>query len=109
MKRRKTIDAERILYFGIVAAIVAVAIVCIVSAVKNEKNRITEGEVIDKTFRAAYSTTNENGNVVYHPAQYWLEIEGWKDGEMVQYSFKVPEAEYIQYQIGDWYGKGEEE
>lgn len=110
MKRRRKfhffrLDAEEIVSGGIVTVVVSLLIALVVSAVMNESNRINEGEVIDKWYNAAYTTTTQGGGIWYHPEEYWLEIEGQKNGETVQYRFKVPEVEYVEYQIGDWYGK----
>lgn len=99
---------------------VIISLVCIVvttmltvSAVwiiKNADNKITEGIVVDKTYRSAYTTHRTqmvNKGVIeipeYHPETYQMCIEGKKNGETVKYWFSCPAEEWNAYKIGDYY------
>lgn len=105
MKHKLAIDTETVVKTGIICVSIGFIIWIIVSAASNANKRITAGKIINKWYYAAYTSTNAEGYVEFHPAQYWMEIEGQKNGEIVSYYFQVPEAEYFMYQIGDWYGK----
>lgn len=96
--------------------IIAVCLVVIVAGffalAENESNRISEGTVVDKYYKNAYTSIicrNINDVMmpqpIYHPETYQLQIEGEKDGEMVTYWFECTADEYHQYNIGDYYGK----
>lgn len=78
--------------------IVIVLLLVLGGALLNEKNKISEGTVVDRTYESGYMT--DNGYV--HP-KCKLTIEGEKNGKLVQYTFEVPESEYAQYQVGDHY------
>ena len=85
----------------IVAATIVIVLILIVGgALLNEKNKISEGTVVDRIYEAGYMT--DNG---YRHPKCKLTIEGEKNGKTVQYTFEVPESEYVQYQIGDHYPK----
>lgn len=79
---------------------------------RNENNKISEGVVIDKNYKAPYTTTIyiEVGDTripqsTYHPESYSLEIQGEKNEESVTYWFECTAEEYRQYSIGDYYRK----
>ena len=85
----------------IVAVTIVIVLVAIIGgALLNEKNKISEGTVVDRIYEAGYMT--DNG---YRHPKCKLTIEGEKNGKTVQYTFEVPESEYVQYQIGDHYPK----
>lgn len=89
-------------------AIAAILGLLITGVIINESHKISHGTVVDKQYRAAYSTVNhsKNGNYsVYHPESCKLTIQGEKNGETVEYTFEVPESEYAMYNIGDNYPK----
>lgn len=74
-------------------------------AIANELNKISEGTVVDKTYSAPYTSTSD-GVSKYHAASCTLTISGEKNGKYVEYTFEVPEAEYVMYNIGDHYPLG---
>ena len=85
----------------IIAAVIVIVLVAIIGgALLNEKNKISEGTVVDRIYEAGYMT--DNG---YRHPKCKLTIEGEKNGKLVQYTFEVPESEYVQYQVGDHYPK----
>lgn len=85
----------------IVAATIVIVLVAIIGgALLNEKNKISEGTVVDRIYESGYMT--DNG---YVHSKCKLTIEGEKNGKTVQYTFEVPESEYAQYQVGDHYPK----
>lgn len=92
----------------VIVAIVGVLAVIIWYGVSNEKNRISEGTVVDRQYTAGYTTVGtENSPPRYVPPHCTLTISGEKNGEYVEYTFEVPEYEYAQYHIGDHYPKEE--
>ena len=108
MKRIKGISVSDLIIGLVIAAIIIVVISTIVSAVKNEANYINEGIVIDKHYRAEYTSYTNSGKVLIphtEPERYTLTIQGEKNGETVEYSFTVPKEEYFKYNIGDYYKK----
>lgn len=105
------IDNIKVIIEGIIIFALATIVATIFFAGwNNANNRITEGFVIDKQYRAAYTTTTYSGigeNRIAiphrHPERYIFTIEGDKDGETVQYTFDVTETQYEQYSIGDYF------
>lgn len=91
----------------IVIMIIIVITACtIIVACINESHRISEGTVVDRHYTAGYtSAATKDKPAVYHPPRCTLTISGMKDGEYVEYTFEVPEAEYAKYNIGDHYPK----
>lgn len=86
--------------------IVVVTIVAIYGYCVNESHRISEGTVVDRHYTAGYtSVATKDRPATYHPSRCTLTISGTKDGEYVEYTFEVPEAEYAKYNIGDHYPK----
>lgn len=92
--------------------VTGVTALVIIASVANENNRISEGIVIDKNYRNAYTTVEYTkvGDTtipqnVYHPESYKLEIQGEKNEEIVEYWFECTAEEYQQYKIGDYYRK----
>lgn len=90
--------------FGVIIVVIAIAI--LIGAITNEKNKITEGVVVDRQYTAGYSTVGtENSPPRYVPARCTLTIAGEKNGKYVEYTFEVPEIEYAEYHVGDYYPK----
>lgn len=88
--------------------VVVVLVVTLIGAISNEKNKISHGVVIDRSYTAPFTSYTYSGDVKvpeYHAARFTLTIRGEKNGKTVEYSFSVPESEYVQYQIGDNYPK----
>lgn len=91
----------------------SLAAIGIYSMVSNAANKIDEGVIIDKKYRASYVTTtyyrtNDNISIpisTKHPESYSFTIQGDKNGKTVEYTFNVPESEYNSYDIGDYYKK----
>lgn len=94
-----------------IAPIVLTAIIILIlflilwGAIANELNKISEGTVVDKSYSAPYTSTSD-GVSKYHAASCKLTISGEKNGKYVEYTFEVPEAEYVMYNIGDHYPLG---
>jgi nitrogen fixation protein FixH len=84
----------------LIATVITVFI--IIAVCVNESHRISEGTVVDHHYTSGYATGKP---LVYHPPKYTLTISGMKDGEEVEYTFEVPEGEYVKYNIGDHYPK----
>lgn len=111
-KRVKGIGVSDVIIGLVLLTFVAVLIYAIVIAVKNAASKIDEGLVVDKNYRASYIsyTYTEVGDtqiMIPHtvPESYSLTIQGKKNSETVEYSFNVPEQEYLWYAIGDYYPK----
>lgn len=107
-----TFMADNIVHIVVLAVSLLIIGGFIYIACKNECNRISEGIVVDKHHRAAYSTTEYKSQgdlklpvTKYHPATYHFTIEGDKNGKSVKYYFAVTEMEYYTYKIGDYYKK----
>lgn len=84
----------------IVVAIIGVLCTIVTLAIKNESNKISQGTVVSKDYTPARSSSKS-----YIPESFTITIEGEKDGKIVEYSFYVPESEYVMYNVGDWYPK----
>lgn len=100
------------IFFGIVfSALFGLTIfVCVWSCIENEKNRITEGVIIDKSYSAAYTTTTYSKvgkatvpHMHYHPASYRFQLRGVKDERTVTYWLKVSKEDYQEYKVGNYY------
>lgn len=97
-------------WMEIIIGIITVIILGVIiwACIGNEKNRISEGTVVDRNYTAGYTTIgSKNSPPRYIPPRCTLTISGEKDGEYVEYTFEVPEAEYAQYHVGDHYPKEE--
>ena len=75
-----------------------------------------EGEVIDKEYHRAYTTTSyetvTTGNTSisipvqkYYPESYQVKIQKEVDEELKQRWIEVTAQEYENIKIGDWYGR----
>lgn len=105
MKKRGCTFVEIILAI-IMLVTIAIIVLCIVGIIANESNKINQGKVVDKHYSAGYTTFNyyeKQCYPVYHPEKFSLTIEGEKGDDIVQYTFDVPESEYVLYDIGDTY------
>lgn len=99
-----SIDDIGVILISFVIAVVTV--VAIYGYCVNESHRISEGTVVDRNYTAGYtSAATKDRPASYHPPRCTLTISGTKDGEYVEYTFEVPEAEYAKYNIGDHYPK----
>lgn len=86
--------------------IVVIMVFIIIAACVNESHKISEGTVVDRHYTAGHMTpATKDRPAVYHSPKYTLTISGMKDGKEVEYTFDVPEAEYVKYNIGDHYPK----
>lgn len=100
-----------IISFVIITIFIALMAFFIQAALTNAGNEISEGIIVDKYYKEAYTLTtirsvSENVTMPvteYHPAVYRFKIQGDKDGKTVEYSFSVTETEYNAYKIGDYY------
>lgn len=97
------VNINEIIFFLIITAI---SVITVIAICVNESHRISEGTVVDRHYTAGYTTVGTKDKPsVYHPPRCTLTISGTKDGEYVEYTFEVPEAEYAKYNIGDHYPK----
>lgn len=104
---RSKIDFSVCFMFAFVFLLIAIVIIV---GLHNERNRINSGIIVDKEYNAPYAhfSWNESDGTFrydqhYRPANCRFCIEGEKDGKLVRYWFDVPEEEYAQYQVGDFY------
>ena len=105
--RKKDITPTEILTVAIIAAVLGLIFI---PTIINHANKINHGEIVSKSYTAAYSTYDgESLDHWYHPQRCELTIRGEKNGKTVEYTFCVPEAEYVMYEIGDWYPKEEQQ
>lgn len=84
----------------VVMAIIGVLGVIVTLAIKNESNKISQGTVVSKDYTPARVSSKS-----YTAETFTITIEGEKDGKIVEYTFNVPESEYMIYEVGDWYPK----
>ena len=114
MKKLKELDwceiGGVIAYIAIVIAIFSVVIAIITASIENEKNKITEGIIIDKSYSAAYTTYTsvKIGETTvmqphYHPEKYSFQLRGEKDEKAVTYWLAVSKEDYNEYKIGNYY------
>ena len=97
---------DHIIGFTLILIVTIIAVFTTIAVCVNESHRISEGIVVDRYYRSGYSTApTQNQPSVYHPPKYTLTISGMKDDKYVEYTFEVPEAEYVKYNIGDHYPK----
>ncbi len=97
---------DHIVEFIVLMIITVIMVFIIIAACVNESHKISEGTVVSRHYTAGYTTVGTKDKPpVYHPPKYTLTIRGMKDGEEVEYTFDVPEAEYVKYNIGDHYPK----
>ena len=106
--------AIKILTSVIFVIVIGVFVGIISWGIYNESNHLTEGIVIDKDYSPAYTIyTHTNGGKTvapeYRAANYQIQLQGEKDGEMVTYWRVVTEQEYHAVSIGDHYPPGGEE
>lgn len=84
----------------VVLVIVGVLCTIVTLAIKNECNKISQGTVVSKDYAPARASSKS-----YTSESFAITIEGEKDGKIVEYTFDVPESEYVMYNVGDWYPK----
>ena len=76
------------------------------AGVANERNEIAAGTIVDKqlyTGGTHFSSEKNGSHMNTYSTTYHFTIRGEKDGETVDYTFEVTEADYTAYKIGDWY------
>lgn len=69
-----------------------------------------QGQIIDKSYHAAYTSMIYSGRVVipqHHPASYKIRIQKDIDGELKSIWIDVDEKTYHEINIGDYYNKEE--
>ena len=96
---------DNIVPIVIIIVIILILFFILWGVIVNELNKISEGTVVDKSYSSPYTSTND-GVTKYHAASCKLTISGEKNGRYVEYTFEVPEAEYVMYNIGDHYPLG---
>lgn len=111
-KRRKVRNFFSYNFIEIIVALVIISVLGVILfvCIKNESNRISEGTVVYKDYTSAWTSAGSEGSPArYHPAKCTLTISGEKNGEYVEYTFDVPESEYVMYNVGDHYPKTHKE
>lgn len=110
IKSKKGITAIEVIVIITIIAILAIIVVGMISGILNEKNRITEGIIVDKSYIAEKVTTdyrNVGGTLIpftnIEPAHYNFQLEGEKDEIKVKYWLEASEYDYNAYKIGDYY------
>lgn len=112
--KRGMIDTETVVTVIAITSIILIVGSLVVgviwACVENEKNRITEGVIVDKSYTAAYTTTSYSrvGKVMvpishYHPPIYRFQLRGEKDERTVTYWLEVSKEDYDEYKIGSYY------
>ncbi len=108
--RTKSFDPIGIVVFLAIMGILILLVVSIISNAINTSNKIDEGVIVDKNYRASYvlytysDSKNTTIRIPYTVLEsYSFTIRGEKNGESVEYTFSVTEDEYPQYNIGDYY------
>lgn len=86
---------------GIICAIMLVAYLVFIAfafnfVIQNNKNEIQSGRVIDK-----YYTPGRVTKYGYQDESYTICIEGYKNGEIVNFWFEASADEYDKYGVGD--------
>lgn len=86
---------------GIICAIMLVAYLVFIAfafnfVIQNNKNEIQSGRVIDK-----YYTPGRVTKYGYQDERYTICIEGYKNGEIVNFWFEASADEYGKYEVGD--------
>ena len=86
----------------LIVVMVIISVLCVICSltIKNKSNKISSGTVVSKDYSPARRSSKS-----YIPESFTITIEGEKDGKIVEYTFNVPESEYIMYNVGDWYPK----
>lgn len=86
----------------LIVAMMIIGVLCaiVIVAIRNESNKISQGTVVSKDYTPARASSKS-----YISESFTITIEGEKDGKVVEYTFNVPESEYMMYSIGDWYPK----
>lgn len=97
MKKYKCLTLKELI---VVIAIIGVLCLTLTIVIKNECNKISQGTVVSKDYAPARASSKS-----YTSESFAITIEGEKDGKIVEYTFDVPESEYVMYNVGDWYPK----
>lgn len=98
-----------IFIIGIVVLTTIVILATIAIEIKQEIEYGTkEGQVIDKSYQAAYTTMMASGKVTipqYHPERYQIEIQKEIKGKTRSIWISVDEDTYHSINVGDYYGE----
>lgn len=104
------LDLEEKLVYGIGIFLIIFAILAIgiwvYEKTENEKNFIPEGKIVNTFYSPKKEEIHWSGKTIIHTysnAIYKFQLEGEKDDTIVLYWTKVPEEDYLNYSIGDWY------
>ena len=110
-KQRIRLKLESVVPFVVIVLVILVGAFTVWAILANERNRISEGTVVHKEYTNGYTTGGMNANdpARYHPPSCSLTIAGEKNGKYVEYTFDVPESEYVMYSVGDHYPKTHKE
>lgn len=86
---------------GIICAIMLAAYLVFIAfafnfVIQNNKNEIQSGRVIDKHYTPGRVT-----KYGYRDERYTICIEGYKNGEIVNFWFEASADEYDKYEVGD--------
>lgn len=110
-KQKIRFKLESIAPVLIIILVVLVGVITVWACLANERNRISEGTVVHKEYTNGYTSGGMNANdpARYHPPSCSLTIAGEKNGKYVEYTFDVPESEYVMYSVGDHYPKTHKE
>ena len=105
-ERRETPGGEKMRdrlldILGIICAIMLVAYLVFIAfafnfMIQNNKNEIQSGRVIDKYYTPGCVT-----KYGYQDERYTICIEGYKNGEIVNFWFEASADEYGKYEVGD--------
>lgn len=76
---------------------------------------INEGIIVDKEYYRSYTVTTMMmvGKTMvpttqYHPARWYITIEGELEGQVVERTMSVGEQKYNEYEVGDYFSTVEE-
>ena len=87
------------LIFGII-------VILIITMTSCTYRGFTYGNVCDKFYMDEYVEVNENGAKEYHPKSWYITIS--RSANDVPRTFRVSEADYNKYDIGDYFDYNKE-
>ena len=99
-----------IFVIGIVALmIIGIFTVIFIEIKQDIEYGIKKGQVIDKSYQAAYTTMQYNSNSIaipqYHPERYQIEIQKEIEGKTKSIWISVDKDTYHSINVGDYYGE----
>lgn len=101
-KTANEIDRTVIACIAVFVAVILLFGVCIGLSVKNEKNRITQGIVVEKKLYPG-EISKVGDSLSATSDRYSITIRGEKGGKEVEYTFYVAKEEYDNCRIGQFY------